>query len=105
MWNFRTIWRKIVSLFGARAPSAKEIISNEKAVLAKNIVVSEIYVKLQETNDADEKSELIKKIAQHETAKYIIEYAGSETQSNAEKKSGRKIRLSFRRNIRVEENK
>jgi len=87
---FKNIWKKIRGLFTKRPPTTEKIISEEKAVLEETITVQDIYAKIQETNDEVEKAELIKKIAQHETAKSIIAYVESNSDPAIEKQKGRK---------------
>lgn len=87
---FKTIWKKIRGLFTKRPPSTEKIISEEKAVLAEIMLINEIYTKIKESTDANEKANLIKKIAKHNTAKTIIDFVENETELTIVKKKGRK---------------
>ncbi len=78
MFFFSSIWKKFLGLFFKRPLSTKNIILEEKAILANPISVDELYNKILETNDEIEKTNLFKKIAQQKTAKSIIEYAEAE---------------------------
>lgn len=86
----KRIWRKIQGLFLKRPPSTEEIISEEKAVLTQTIVKEEIYTQIQESIDVIEKSDLIKKIAKHNTAKAIIHFVENDMTLISEKKNGKK---------------
>ena len=87
---FKKIWKNIRGFFTKRPPSTEKIISEEKAVLEEMIVMSEIYSRIEESTNADEKADLINKIAKHNTAKSIIDFVDNETKNVLEKTKGRK---------------
>jgi hypothetical protein len=87
---FKTIWKKLKGLFTKRAPSAEQIISEEKSVLVKSIKVEDIYIKIQASTDEKEKEILIKQIARQQVAKGIIEFVENESSPTVERKRHRK---------------
>lgn len=88
---FKKIWNRIKRVFKKRPPTTEKIISEVKAVLTQQFDKEEIYVQIQESNNAEQNAELIKQIAQHETAKLILEFAENEIVVSEQKKGRKKL--------------
>ncbi len=90
MWLINKIWGKLKGLFKKRPPSTKQIISEERTILTDAVKEEDIYIKIQESIDDNEKDNLIKQIARQKVAKEIIEFVENSTSSVIEKKKGSK---------------
>lgn len=86
---FNKIWNRIKRVFKKRPPTTEKIISEVKTILIQEVDKEEIYIQIRKSDNSEQKAELINQIAQHETAKSILEFAENENVV-AEQKKGRK---------------
>jgi hypothetical protein len=88
---FKKIWNRIKRVFKKRPPTTEKVISEVKALLTQHIDKEEIYLQIKESDNAEQKAELIEQIAQHETAKSILEFTENETIISEQKKGRKKF--------------
>jgi hypothetical protein len=86
----KKIWRKLRGIFIKRPPSIVEIIAEAELVLGETLNTTEIFTKIAESDNENEKASLLSKIAKQNTAKSIIEFVEQDGQTITTNKKGRK---------------
>ena len=99
MFFLKKIWGKIKRLFTKKVPTTDKIISESKATLNEIISIDEIYNRIGEAIDDNEKAELIKKVAKYNTAKAIIDFVKNEELLVLKNKKGKKKLLLKKKKI------